>query len=220
MKQFFRQSVRLFPFWYILTLWLLEIAKKLFATDLHILGVHPRHWNEWYTMLSGALIHSNIEHLLNNTYPLAICGLFIYFLFERFSNMVFVFSYLLSGLLIFLFARSSTYHIGASGVAYSWAFLLAASGFFRKDRISLGLGLVVAFLYGSMIWGILPVQPGVSWDGHLYGAFGGVIVAYLFRNVNRKKTTPNHTENDDEYEFQHYQYGNFEYLHRRRAEEE
>lgn len=225
MKRFFAGAVRSFPFWYIVLLWIIEIVEQVQQLNFSWLGVHPRHWGEWYGIITGALIHSDFEHLINNTYPLAICGLFIIFLLEKYSTVAFICSYLLSGLLIFLFARSETYHIGASGVAYSWAFLLAASGFFRKDRTSLGLGLIVAFLYGSMVWGIFPLQPGVSWDGHLYGAVAGILVAFWFRNVNRSKEPTEQVEPEEEmeenhYVFDQYNYGNFEYIRRQSKEEE
>lgn len=218
MKSFFKHAFNLFPFWYILVIWFIKLSESFFSLNFGRLGVHPLHWDEWYTFLTGALFHSDFQHLMNNTYPLALCGLFVYFLFQKYSNLVFILSYLLTGLFIFLFARSNTYHIGASGVAYSWAFLLAASGFFRKDRISLGLGLLVVFLYGSMIWGVLPIQPGVSWDGHLFGAIAGIFVAYLFRNINRK-IPKEETEDEDNYSFENFEYGDFEYLKRQRNQD-
>ena len=222
MKKFFSAAIVSFPFWYIVAIWIIEMIEILNDLNFSWLGVHPRHWDEWYGIVTGALIHSNFEHLINNTYPLAICGLFIILLLEKYSSIAFIASYLLSGLLIFLFARSSTYHIGASGVAYSWAFLLAASGFFRKDRKSLGLGLLVAFLYGSMVWGVFPLQPGVSWDGHLYGAIAGIIVAFAFRNVSKEpeeKVVSSVEEEKDEYAFNQFEYGPYEYLRRQQEEE-
>jgi len=166
-------------------IWVIHLYSILTQTDLRFFGVHPRHWDEWYTMFTGALIHSGFDHLVNNTYALVVLGVFIKFLFEKKSYLVYISTYILSGLLIFLFARSSTYHIGISGVVYSWAAFLAVSGIIRKDRLSLGIALAVAFLYGSMIWGVFPIKEGVSWDGHLYGAVAGVIMAVVFKDVNK-----------------------------------
>lgn len=220
MRLFFKQAIRQFPFYFILAIWIIEIVESSTPLSFTWLGNHPRHWNEWYTMFSGAFIHSDFQHLSNNTYVLAVTGLFIYFLFERYSWVVFLSSFFLSGLLLFLFARSNTYHIGASGVAYSWAFLLAASGFFRNDRLSLGLGLLVAMLYGSMIWGVFPIEKGVSWDGHLYGAIAGIFVAYLFRNLNVQKEEKKQEPELEDYQFEQYQYGNFSYIKRKQPIEE
>ena len=224
MKYFIKQAIRLFPFWFLIAIWAVEIISKLYDIDLRWLGVHPRHLSEWYTFLTGAFIHSDFEHIFNNTYPIIITGIFIFFLYGKYSNAAFILSFLLSGLLIFLFARSNTYHVGASGLAYSWAFLLAASGFFRKDRISLALGLLVAMLYGSMIWGIFPLETGVSWDGHLYGALSGIIIAFLFRNINRKNDDKlqKEIENSEEYNKLPEQFRNtgYEYLNRQFFEEE
>ncbi len=148
------------------------------------LGTHPFHFKEWYTFLSGALIHGDWGHLINNSYPLLVLGIFLIFLFNKYANFVFITSYFFTGLFIFLFARQDTYHIGASGVVYCWAALLVASAIFRKDMVGIGLGLAVILLYGGMIWGVLPNQPGVSWDGHLIGALTGIALAYLYRNIN------------------------------------
>lgn len=167
-----------------LTIWVIHIIDWVLPTSFNWLGTHPFHFKEWYTFITGALIHGDWSHLVNNTYPLLVLGMFLIFLYGKYSNFVFVTSYFFTGLFIFLFARQNTYHIGASGVVYCWAALLATSGFVRKDRISLGLGLLVAFLYGSMIWGIFPIQEGVSWDGHLIGALTGVVFAFLYRNIN------------------------------------
>lgn len=216
MSLFFKQIFRQLPFYFILSIWIIKLVETLTPLSLVWLGNHPRHWNEWFTIFSGAFIHSDFQHLANNTYVLAVTGVFIYFLFERYSWIVFLSSYFLSGLLLFLFARANTYHIGASGVAYSWATLLAASGFFRKDRLSLGLGLLVALLYGSMIWGIFPIEKGVSWDGHLYGAISGIFVAYSFRNLNIQKAEKKQTPKLEDYQFEHYQYGNFSYIKRQK----
>lgn len=220
MWSFFKHAFRQIPFYFILLIWIIEIVETITPLSFSWLGNHPRHWNEWYTMFSGAFIHSDFQHLSNNTYVLAVTGVFIYFLFERYSWIVFLSSYFLSGILLFLFARSNTYHIGASGVAYSWAFLLAASGLFRKDRISLGLGLLVALLYGSMIWGIFPLERGISWDGHLYGAISGIIVAYLFRTINLQKEQKQLEPELNDYQFEHYQYGNFSYIKRQKPIDE
>ena len=212
MQKLFNKAFTFFPLWFIIAIWVIHIYGWLTSGKLTWLGTHPMHFKEWYTFLSGALIHGSWKHLLNNTYPLAITGLFLVFLYGRFSNFVFITSYFFTGLFIFLLARQNTYHIGASGVAYCWAFLLAASGVFRKDRLSLGLGLAVAFLYGGMIWGVLPGQPGVSWDGHLVGALTGILFAYLYRNVNQKETISDSFDGDQDDEgYDAIQYDNSPY---------
>jgi len=105
--------------------------------------------------------------------------------------------------MVWLFARSS-YHIGASGLVYGFAAFLFFSGLFRKDKSSMALSLLVVFLYGGMVWGVLPVKPEISFESHLFGALTGIVCSYIFR-----KNDPPHTydwENED-YEDEDYDDG-------------
>ena len=86
----------------------------------------------------------------------------------------------MDGLLVWLFARES-YHIGASGLVYGFAAFLFFSGLFRKDKRSIALSLLIVFLYGGMVWGVLPTDPKISFESHLFGALTGIVCAFLFR---------------------------------------
>jgi len=184
------------PFLFTCIIWIVHVASTLFGLKLTLLGTHPRHIDEWYTIFTGAFIHGDWSHLINNTYPLIILGLFIGIIFEKRSWFVYLTTYLLSGVLIFLFARSNVYHIGISGLVYSW--------------------VAVAFLYGSMLWGVLPIKPGVSWDGHLYGAIAGGVLAYFLKGLNPPKKKLEKEDLGDEYEFEKYDYGDYGYLRGKR----
>ncbi len=220
MKSLFKTSLGTFPFYLIISLWLIHSVQHLLGEQWTWLGNHPLHWQEWYGIVSGALIHGDWQHLMNNSAPLVASAFFIYMLFGRFANLIFLSSYLLSGLLIFLFARQDTYHIGASGVVYSWISLLAASGLFRKDRRSLAFALLIAMFYGSMVWGVLPFQPGISWDGHLLGGLSGILLAYLFRNFNRSaEKIQENPSMEEAYKFDQFNYP-FGYLKRLKKKKE
>ena len=86
----------------------------------------------------------------------------------------------MSGVWMWIAARNGN-HIGFSGVIYALAAFIFFSGVFRKHFRLMSLSLVVVFLYGSMVWGVLPIQPGISWEGHLFGALAGVILAFYYR---------------------------------------
>lgn len=109
----------------------------------------------------------------------------IYFLQKSFLS-AFVFIYLITGLLVWIFARPA-YHIGASGIVYGFVSFLFFSGLFRKDNISIALSLIVTFLYGGLVWGIIPGLEGISWESHLFGGITGLIAAYLFRKIDPPK---------------------------------
>ena len=96
-------------------------------------------------------------------------------------------SYLLTGITVWFVARSS-YHIGASGLVYSFAAFLFASGIVRKNINLLAISLLVIFLYGSLVWGIFPYRPDMSWESHLMGLMIGVGLAISYRNEGPEPT--------------------------------
>jgi membrane associated rhomboid family serine protease len=103
--------------------------------------------------------------------------------------------YLTTGLWIWCFARHS-YHIGASGLVYAFVFFLFFSGVLRKDRAAMAISLLVTFLYGSIVWGLLPVVEEVSWEAHLMGTLSGILFAWYYRNSGGP--TPKHEWPEDE----------------------
>jgi membrane associated rhomboid family serine protease len=78
------------------------------------------------------------------------------------------------------------YHIGASSLIFGYLGFLLFRGLFERNIGSIALSLVVGFIYGGLIWGVLPGQPGISWEGHLFGLIGGVLAARFL--ANRKRT--------------------------------
>ena len=113
-------------------------------------------------------------------------GLGIFYFYPKVAYKVFTIIYFGSGVLVWFFGRE-VYHIGASGIIYGFVSFLFFSGIFRKDNRSIALALVVIFLYGGLIWGVLPVEKGVSWESHLFGAIVGLISAFIFREVDPPK---------------------------------
>lgn len=89
--------------------------------------------------------------------------------------------YVMTGALVWVFGRDA-YHVGASGVIYGLLAFLVVAGFMRKNVKLIALSIIVAVIYGGLIYGVLPGQEGISWESHLFGAISGAIVAYLFRN--------------------------------------
>ena len=108
--------------------------------------------------------------------------MFLFYFYKEIALRIFVFSWIFTGLGVWLFAvNKGAYHIGMSGVIYSLVAFLFVSGTIRKYRPLQALSLFIAFVYGSMIWGILPVSPRISWEGHFMGLIVGVILAIIYR---------------------------------------
>ena len=156
-------------------------------------AVYPRSSQGAIGIFTAAFFHGDWEHLFSNLIPLVILGAGIRFFYRMVSLSVILLSIIIPGLGVWLIGRSS-YHLGASGMVYSFVFFLFFSGVFRKDRVALVLSLLVAFGYGSVVWGILPIQEGVSWESHLVGAIIGVLMAWIFKEVNRP---PKRKEQED-----------------------
>ena len=108
-------------------------------------------------------------------------GTVLFYFYDRIAKQVFVFAYLGTGLMVWALARGGdTSHIGASGVVYALASFLIFFGFFRRDFLTIVISLIIAVLYGGLIYGVLPTRPGVSWESHLFGGIVGGLLAYRY----------------------------------------
>lgn len=165
-------------------------------------GVYPRDWVGLRGILLAPFIHGDFEHILNNSYPVLILGTAIFFFYRKSAWWVLLYSFLMTGVWVWAMARPS-FHIGISGVIYAWGSFLFTSGVLNKNKRTMGISFLVVFLYGSMIWGVLPITPGVSWESHLFGALAGIILAFVFKEdgPQRKKYSWENQEEDYEIEF-------------------
>jgi len=164
-------------------LWVVHLLALLFAKDLSRLGLLPRNLLGLLGIFTSPLIHADFSHLISNTIPLIILGWIIFSFYPKVSYILFLFIYFVTGLLVWIFARQ-VFHIGASGIVYGLVSFLFFSGIFRKDNTSIALALVITFLYGGLVWGMIPGWKGISWESHLFGAITGLIAAYLFRKID------------------------------------
>jgi len=154
-----------------------------FSIDLTRMGLLPRNLIGLLGIITSPLIHADFSHLISNTIPLVILGWIIFFFYPKVSYILFIFIYILTGLLVWIFARQ-VYHIGASGVVYGFVSFLFFSGIFRRDNKSIALALVITFLYGGLVWGMIPGLKGISWESHFLGAITGLLAAYMFRKID------------------------------------
>jgi membrane associated rhomboid family serine protease len=163
-----------------LLLWLIESVELLFGLDLTYLGVYPRQLDGLIGILLAPLIHGSLSHLFANTPPLILLGTLLLYAYPRSARIVIPSVYLGSGLGVWLFARSA-YHIGASGLVFGLLSFLLVIGILRWDKRAIALSLAVSFLYGSLLWGIFPSKPQISFEAHLFGALVGLVLAFLLK---------------------------------------
>jgi membrane associated rhomboid family serine protease len=161
-------------------LWIVQFIQYFGMADLSSYGIWPHHLAGLKGIVFSPFIHGSFEHLISNTLPMLVLLTVLLNAYPRVALWVLIFVHLLSGLLVWTFAPDTGVHIGISGIIYGIAAFLVASGLFRRDRTSTSIAILVALVYGSMVWGFIP-QPGVSWQSHLYGSISGVIIAFVFR---------------------------------------
>lgn len=179
-------------------LWAIWFADAGLELQLVTWGIYPRDSAGILGILFGPLIHGSWMHLLANTPPLLILGTALLYGYPRSAWISLSCIYIGSGLGVWLFARES-FHIGASGLTHGLLFFIFVIGVLRRDRPAIALSLSVFFLYGGMIWGILPQQPGISFESHFFGALSGVVAAFLLRNRD-PRVAEKHYDWEDEQE--------------------
>ena len=167
----------------VLFIWSVEITELLLQTSFSHWGLKPRTAQGLLGIVTMPFLHGDFDHVWSNSFGLIALGLMMLQFYRRVTLRVVIISTLCSGALVWLFARPS-YHIGASAVIYALSGFLFISGLLRRDRASLGALLIVSFLFGASVWGVLPLQVGISWEGHLFGALTGIALAFIYRNVD------------------------------------
>jgi membrane associated rhomboid family serine protease len=166
-------------------LWGIKLFESITGIQLSGLGVYPRHLDGLPGVLSAPLIHGSWEHLIGNSLPLILLGSMLLYGYPKSRYWALAGIWLLSGMGVWLFARGST-HFGASGIAHGMFFYLFVGGILRRDKRSAVLLMVAFYMYGGMLLSILPTDPGISFESHLFGAIAGGLLAYVFRNWDPK----------------------------------
>ncbi len=161
-------------------LWVILLSAAALDINLTPLGVYPGAMQGLGGLISGPLVHGSWTHLLANTPPLLILGTALLYAYPRAAPLALPAIYLGSGLGVWLFARES-FHIGASGLTHGLMFFIFLIGVLRRDRPAIALSMAVFFLYGGMLWSILPQSPDISFESHLFGAICGLLMAILLR---------------------------------------
>jgi membrane associated rhomboid family serine protease len=161
-------------------LWLLEIVDALLLQGaLDGFGIAPRSLLGLPAVLLAPLLHAGFGHLLANTIPFIVLGWLVMWRRTRDLFVVALAAGIAGGLGVWLFGGANTIHLGISGVIFGFLGYLLARGYYERSMGAIGLAVVAFFLYGGILWGVLPLQQGVSWQGHLFGFVGGVVAAYV-----------------------------------------
>ena len=151
----------------------------VFDGTLWVFGIQPLDLSTIWHIFTSPLLHANLEHIVGNSIPGAIFAFLIGYSGKRVFWEVTTFAMLVSGLGTWLIGGIGTNHIGASGLVYGWLAYLLVRGFFNRSAGQVLLGVILGFTYSGLMWGVLPLVEGVSWQAHLFGAIGGMAAGMI-----------------------------------------
>ena len=190
-----------YPLLFVVAIGIVHFVQFVFELDFTRFGIFPRSAKGLYGIICSPLIHGDFNHLFNNSIPLLIMGTALFYFYKEIALKVTFWVYLMVGIWTWVSAREA-YHIGASGVLYGLFSFLLVSGFIRKNTQLIALSFAVIFLYGSLVWGILPIDVKISFEGHLWGFIAGIVLAIYYKKQGpQKKEHIWEEEDNDEDEF-------------------
>ena len=194
-KANFRLALKV-AFLFLAALWLVFLLDALLGLKLNRFGLRPGSVPGLIGVVTAPLLHGSLSHIFSNSISLVVSLTAILYLYPNSSTRVIPMIWLGSGLMAWLIGRPSM-HFGASGLIYGLLAYVFFSGILRRDMRSVAVSLLVGFLYGSMIWGVLPIRPHMSWELHLSGGLMGVLLAFLYRKWDRVPVIRYDWEEDD-----------------------
>lgn len=160
---------------YVVVIWAVHlISLILFGGNLVYYGIHPLEPSSLPYIFTSPILHLNFEHLISNTVPGAIFAFLIGCSGHRVFWEVTAFVVCIGGLGTWLLGGPGTNHVGASMLVYGWLVYLLVRGIFNRSAAQIAIGVVLGVIYSGLVWGVLPLDEGISWQAHLFGAIGGV----------------------------------------------
>lgn len=172
------------PALFLLLIWLIKLGEITTDISFSFLGIYPLRGTGLIGIITSPMVHGDLEHLMANSLPLFVLGSSLFYFYREIALKTVLLITLLTGLSVWIGGREA-YHIGASGVVYGLASFLFFSGIIRKEPRLLAITMLVAFLYGSMVWGIFPElfpERNISYEAHLWGLVSGGLLAFYFKN--------------------------------------
>ena len=191
---------------FILAIWMVFLFQQNSNFNFSKLGVLPRSSNGLLGILTSIFVHADFDHIASNTLPILILGMMLFFFYKKIAKTAFFWIWLISGIWLWIGGRNNAnypiYHIGASTLIYGLATFLFFSGVFRRHLRLMVVSALVVFMYGSIMWGIFPFKEEMSWEGHLFGALAGVLVAFNYRKDGPQQKVYVWDEEEEEIENQ------------------
>lgn len=155
--------------------------------ELDSAGIEPREVSGLDGILWAPLLHGGWDHLFANTLPLLVLGFLVLLSGIGRGIAATAIVWVIAGVGTWLTGSAGSVHVGASSIVFGWLTYLICRGWFARNVGQIVVGLVILVFYGSMLWGVLPSDPRISWQGHLFGAVGGVLAGWVLSSDERRR---------------------------------
>jgi membrane associated rhomboid family serine protease len=165
---------------FVILLWVIHLLNWVLGSGWAQFGLRPREIDGLFGILAAPLLHGSFSHLISNSMPLFILVTGILYLYPASAFKAIALIYFGTGMAVWFLGRPSV-HIGASGLVYGLAAYVFVAGLLRRDVRAVAASMLVYFLYGTLVWGILPLVTGVSWETHLAASIIGTLSAIWYR---------------------------------------